>query len=174
MGVVSSLSGGGALLICAAAPVLLEGLVAASASASASLGSVRMIALGAGPATPKLLHEAFATFPTTRIVTAYGMTEASSTIALHEPSRDAAGRMGDKATTRADAPVESGVCVGRPAAHAELAVMRADGRLASRAGEEGEVLTRGHHVMTRYWNDPEVTHQSPERERVDRVNSHGR
>jgi acyl-activating enzyme 14 len=158
-----------------AAPALLEGLVGCSSALPAStraaeLGSVRMIALGAGPATSKLLEEAFATFTRARIVTAYGMTEACSTIALREAARScAAGRAGgagEEAWRHVDSTaerrrgggssVESGMCVGRPAPHAEVAIRRVDGRLAG-TGHEGEVLTRGTHVMTGYWNDADVS-----------------
>lgn len=166
------------------APALLDGLVGCSpalpeSTRAAALGSVRMIALGAGPATSKLLEAAFATFPRARIVTAYGMTEACSTIALREAARScAAGRAGGAAEEawrhvestaegrRGGGSVESGMCVGRPAPHAEVAIMREDGRLAG-PGHEGEVLTRGTHVMTGYWNDTEVSHP-PKAGRVEK------
>jgi acyl-CoA synthetase (AMP-forming)/AMP-acid ligase II len=158
-----------------AAPALLEGLIGCSPALpantrAAALGSVRMIALGAGPATSKLLEEAFATFPRARIVTAYGMTEACSTIALREAARSyaagGAGGLGEEAWRHVEScaegrrggglSVESGMCVGRPAPHAEVAILRADGQLAG-PGHEGEVLTRGTHIMTGYWNDVNVS-----------------
>ncbi|MCV7231639.1 long-chain fatty acid--CoA ligase [Mycobacterium branderi] len=75
------------------------------------------------------------------VLSAYGLTEATSLVTTSEPGDD----IDDIANS-----------VGRPARDVEVKVVDDTGA-AVPAGEPGEVLVRGYNVMRGYWEDPQAT-----------------
>ena len=126
---------------------------------AAALGSVQRLLVGAGGMSAALQQQLRRLFPNAALLTAYGMTEACSSMTfqmLPEP----AGRGQPAPST------EQGVCVGHPPPGIEMAILPAGaaagagaaGMLpSSRAGAEGEMLTRGPHTLLRYWGMPAET-----------------
>ncbi|CAL1402865.1 unnamed protein product [Linum trigynum] len=97
--------------------------------------SVKKILNGGGSLPPELIGLVANFFPQARLLSAYGMTETSSSLtfmALHDPTVAEISRQSQG---------PEGVCVGMPAPHVELKVNR-----------DGRILTRGPHVMLGYWD----------------------
>ena len=143
--------------------------------------SVRRVLLGGGEVPASLVWRARLLFPNAVLTTAYGMTEACSSITFqplggaHQAwaAGGSAFGGGDGSTT------PEGVCMGLPPPGIEVAVLplRGVGSRGSSACDDaalagtgraadahrvrcrghGEVLTRGPHVMLRYWGDPAAT-----------------
>jgi long-chain acyl-CoA synthetase len=104
------------------------------------LSSLRTFGCGGAPLLPHLREKVEAAFGVT-ILEGYGCTESSAIVT---------------AATADDLRPGS---VGRPAPHAEVAIVGPDGgRLP--AGEEGEICVRGSGVMLGYWHDPDLTAQT--------------
>ncbi|KAM2582480.1 hypothetical protein TB1_004611 [Malus domestica] len=114
---------------------------------------------GGGGLSIELTKAAIKLFPQAKLLSAYGMTETSSSLTfmtLYDPSVDNSGgppRLNDERKLHS-AHEERGVCVGKPAPHVELKIS-VDG-----SSHVGRILTRGQHVMLRYW------HGSPPNESV--------
>lgn len=158
-------------------------LAAASQAGVATLPSVTRILVGGGGMSPAQQEGLAALCPAATVHAAYGMTECASSLTfttLWSPaSPSASGNLGPSnissssaAGANADAQdFSGGVYVGRPPPGIELAVYRppggavagaAGGASGARLGGvqqsgEGEVLTRGPHVMLGYWDDDEAT-----------------
>ncbi|BDA41727.1 2-succinylbenzoate-CoA ligase [Coccomyxa sp. Obi] len=140
---------------------------------SSALTSVKRVLLGGGELPAHLQRRLQLLFPGACCMTAYGMTEACSSITfrpiqLEAPTfsnHTASGSSIERGTAS-----DVGVCVGDPPPGIEVAVMRIDPAAESASGwsteagwsrpeivtvpgEVGEVLTRGPHIMLRYWND---------------------
>eukprot|EP00891_Asterochloris_glomerata_P001619 jgi/Astpho2/1619/fgenesh1_pm.00028_%23_11_t len=144
-----------------AVPAMVADLAAAAGGGApaAALDSVQRLLVGAGGMSAALQQQLRRLFPNAALLTAYGMTEACSSMTfqmLQEPAR----------TGQRVPSTEQGVCVGRPPAGIEMAVLPAGteagpgaaGLLhSSRAGAEGEVVTRGPHTLLRYWGMPAET-----------------
>ena len=145
-----------------AVPTIIQDLI--RAARSSQLDGVRKILVGAGGLSQMTKKAIVHTFPRARLCTAYGMSEACSSITcneLHHPSRLM--------------PSVKGSCVGRPAPGIEIKI---DDPWKKQNEEEdstseiddpgfkyGEILTRGPHVMLGYYNDPEATSQAISTER---------
>ncbi|KAK9086097.1 hypothetical protein Sjap_026508 [Stephania japonica] len=123
-------------------------------------GIVKKILNGGGGLSVKLTDDAAEVFSNAKLLSAYGMTEACSSltfITLYEPSsvhpRKALQEFSEAksySTNRV-----GGICVGKPAPHVELQIS-SDG-----PSPVGRILTRGPHVMLKYWNQiPEATSDS--------------
>lgn len=105
---------------------------------------VRKILNGGGSLSSELLKEAVNIFPCARILSAYGMTEACSSLTfmtLHDPTQESF-----KVTYPLLNQPKQGTCVGKPAPHIELMV-----KLDEDSSRVGKILTRGPHTMLRYW-----------------------
>lgn len=139
-------------------------LAAASSADVPALPSVRRILVGGGGMSPALQAGLAALCPAATVHTAYGMTEGASSLTfatLWGPggSTPSGGSPGGSSSQAAGPP--GGVYVGHPPPGIELAVYQppaGDGAGAGSAGGgagsgrvllagEGEVLTRGPHVM---------------------------
>ncbi|KAM1008139.1 hypothetical protein ACFX2A_004711 [Malus domestica] len=123
------------------------------------IDSVKKVLNGGGGLSIELTKAAIKLFPQAKLLSAYGMTETSSSLTfmtLYDPSVDNSGRpprLNDERKLHS-AHEERGVCVGKPAPHVELKIS-IDG-----SSHVGRILTRGQHVMLRYW------HGSPPNESV--------
>ncbi|XP_058071605.1 2-succinylbenzoate--CoA ligase, chloroplastic/peroxisomal isoform X2 [Magnolia sinica] len=116
--------------------------------------SVKKILSGGGGLSNELLKGASHVFPNAKIVSAYGMTEACSSLTFmtnRDPTvQNPRKSLGTIPTIDIDpTPDMKGTLVGKPAPHIELRISVNDN------GEDhagvGRILTRGPHVMTGYW-----------------------
>jgi acyl-CoA synthetase (AMP-forming)/AMP-acid ligase II len=82
------------------------------------------------------------TFPHVTVVQGYGLTETSPFISL-TPAKDADRKMAS---------------IGKPVPGVEVKLVGNDGREV-RTGQEGEIATRGPHVMKGYHRQPEATRE---------------
>ncbi|KAG2689446.1 hypothetical protein I3760_09G138900 [Carya illinoinensis] len=112
--------------------------------------TVNKILNGGGGLSVGLLKDAILFFPRAKLLTAYGMTETCSSMTfmtLHDPRMETSSQnlntISDKKHTTAHQTL--GVCVGKAAPHVELKIST-DG-----SSQVGSILTRGPHVMLRYW-----------------------
>lgn len=122
--------------------------------------SVEMILNGAGSLSLDLLKRTVHCFPAARILSAYGMTEACSSMSfmtLHAPKLDKNGQHCGSNFPREEMNAShlGGFCVGKPAPHVEIIVC---GKSCTRGRssclqEEGDVLVRGPHMMEKYWGE---------------------
>lgn len=102
--------------------------------------SVKKILNGGGGLSVALTKAATKLFPQAKLLSAYGMTETCSSLTfmtLYDPKIDQR-KLPSVEQTR-------GICVGKPAPHVELKIC-VDG-----SSDVGRILTRGPHVMLRYW-----------------------
>ena len=180
-----------------AVPAMMADLTAAAAAQSSCPGqadnpgarqfpSVQRILVGAGGLSPHQITEIPATFPQATVHSAYGMTEACSSMTfklLLRPACSSHCPPSGPIQPFADPPPGSGVHVGAPPPGIEMAVLptsatqprvadepiahgitsaqsadEVSGAQASNAGE-GELLTRGPHVLMRYWGQAIETSQ---------------
>ncbi|KAG7593435.1 AMP-dependent synthetase/ligase [Arabidopsis thaliana x Arabidopsis arenosa] len=105
---------------------------------------VRKILNGGGSLSTELLKEAVKIFPCAKILSAYGMTEACSSLTfmtLHDPTQESF-----KVTYPLVNQPKQGTCVGKPAPHIELMI-----KLDENSSRVGKILTRGPHTMLGYW-----------------------
>ncbi|GAC57991.1 putative fatty-acid--CoA ligase [Gordonia hirsuta DSM 44140 = NBRC 16056] len=128
----------GALLV----PTMIQMLVDSPEAADADLSSLIHIIYGASPIAESLLERTFALLPEVRLTQAYGMTELApiATLLTADDHLDPALRRS----------------CGRPAVHSDLRIVGADGQELGR-GEVGEIIVRGDHLMSGYWNKPDAT-----------------
>lgn len=152
-------------------------LAAAGAAGVAALPSVRRILVGGGGMSPALKAGLAALCPAATVHTAYGMTECASSLTfatLWGPGGAGSGcssssgadggqaaSSGSSSSSRQPAWPAGGVFVGHPPPGIELAIYQPPAGEAAEAGSsskgsgsgrvlmagEGEVLTRGPHVM---------------------------
>ncbi|XP_024386673.1 2-succinylbenzoate--CoA ligase, chloroplastic/peroxisomal isoform X3 [Physcomitrium patens] len=139
-------------------PAMLADLVATSASSIGrhSFTSIRTLLNGAGGIPALLLDSTRLLFPNAELFSAYGMTEACSSMSfIPVDEQDSTGQLG-------------GVCVGKAAPHVELRIgqpvteqksidSHENSSPESVLFREGQVFTRGPHVMEYYWGLPSET-----------------
>ena len=122
------------------------------------LSSVRVALVGGGaPPAAKVLATAFPN-PRVRILTAYGLTEASSSVLWGEVG---VGKTSSYSSSLSPSspPSSSFAASAAPPPGVEVAVAVFESTSPSlswrpaRDGEEGELLTRGPHVFRGYWRD---------------------
>ncbi|KAI5069127.1 hypothetical protein GOP47_0015428 [Adiantum capillus-veneris] len=119
--------------------------------------SVQTILNGAGSLSLALLQRTARSFPAARILSAYGMTEACSSMSFIT-LRDPASCKDEQTLAFNYANRElhlGGFCVGRPAPHVEVIVStNADAnRVRGCLHEEGDVFVRGPNMMEKYWGE---------------------
>ncbi|MFE3188509.1 long-chain-fatty-acid--CoA ligase [Nocardia sp. NPDC059240] len=129
-----------AINVCFFVPAQWQQICDASDIANRDLSALRVMAWGAGPATPALLRRIMDAFPDALLYSAFGMTETTGTTTV---------LMGE------DAVVKIG-SVGTPMLNVEVRVVDPDMRDVA-VGEVGEIVYRGPTVMKEYWNNPEAT-----------------
>jgi len=120
-------------------PTQVELMLRNERFASVDTSSVRLIAMGGGPATAPLVREARVRFGVP-VVVRYTCTEAGVGVG----------------TAPDDPPEDAEETVGRARDGVELTVRSEDDRLLP-PGEIGHVCLRSAAVMSGYWHDPEAT-----------------
>ena len=119
-------------------PTQLHALMADRRWTAETLASLRAIATGSTIVSAALAREVQRLgVPVQQI---YGSTETAP-IAAYQRRADALAKPGS---------------TGKPALHAEIRIVDDDGRDVQ-PGALGEILVRGAHVMSSYWNDPDAT-----------------
>ncbi|DBA93732.1 TPA: hypothetical protein ACH3X3_013799 [Trebouxia sp. C0006] len=156
-----------------AVPAMMADLAAAAAATGTGTrpcSSVQRILVGAGAMSPEVEHKVQAVFPNTAVHTAYGMTEACSSMTfrlLFDPKHSMKPLRLLTHQAGLEDPPRSGVNVGSPPPGIEMSVLTSSGgHLLSHEDEaascieesgEGELLTKGPHVMMQYWRQPAET-----------------
>ncbi len=157
-----------------AVPAMIADLAAAAEAATGTgttrFSSVQRVLVGAGAMSREVEHKVQAVFPNTAVHTAYGMTEACSSMTfrlLFDPKHSMKPLSLLTNQAGPEASPSSGVNVGSPPTGIEMSVLTSSGgqllchgdEVAScidRSGE-GELLSRGPHVMMQYWRQPAET-----------------
>jgi acyl-CoA synthetase (AMP-forming)/AMP-acid ligase II len=127
-------------------PVMLQMLLDHPYFSEFDLSCVRSVGYGASPITESLLRRAMALLPQAKFTQAFGQTELSPVTTLLGPQDHAL--QGQRAGLLRSA--------GRAAPHAEIRVVDSDDRPLP-AGQVGQIVVRGGHVMLGYWNRPAET-----------------
>ncbi len=127
-------------------PTMIQALVDDPRREHYAVDGLRHIIYGASPISEALLERAMKAFPQAVFTQAYGMTELSPVATLLGPADHCDTEAGPARLRSA----------GRAVPHAEVKVVGPDDVERPR-GEVGEVVVRGAHVMTGYWNRPEET-----------------
>ena len=123
-------------------PTMLYALLDHPGSRDIPRGAIRRIIYGAAPASPTRLREALDRFGYV-LAQSYGQTEVPSAICYLSPEDHRDERRLSSA--------------GKPYPGVDVRLM-SDGRLLPRRSREvGEVCGRAPHVMTGYWDKPELT-----------------
>jgi acyl-CoA synthetase (AMP-forming)/AMP-acid ligase II len=121
-------------------PTQINGLIGHPAFDAKRLGTLRKVTYAGAPMPLALIQRAMAVLPGVAFTENYGQSEAGGPITVREHWEV------DKVHT-----------VGRPVFNVEVAVVDADTGKKVPAGTVGEVVTRGEHVTSGYYNDPEQT-----------------
>ncbi|KAH7545495.1 hypothetical protein FEM48_Zijuj01G0099900 [Ziziphus jujuba var. spinosa] len=113
--------------------------------------SIKKILNGGGGLSTKLIRDAAQFFPRAKLLSAYGMTETCSSLTfmtLYDPKLEIPIQPLETSDGRKPTSVHppQGVCVGKPAPHVELKIY------VEGSSRIGRILTRGPHVMLRYWD----------------------
>ena len=105
------------------------------------LSSLRLAVTGAAVVPVEMIRRMREELTFTTIITGYGLTEATGTVAMcrHDDDPDTIANFS-----------------GRAIPDTEMAIVDDDGHDVPR-GQPGEVVTRGYHVMQGYFEDPEQT-----------------
>uniref|UniRef100_A0A7N0T0N3 4-coumarate--CoA ligase n=1 Tax=Kalanchoe fedtschenkoi TaxID=63787 RepID=A0A7N0T0N3_KALFE len=117
--------------------------------------SVKKILNGGGSLQGKLIKDATKFFPMAKLQSAYGMTEGCSSLTfmtLYDPVGDISNQL-HESLSGVDTSSSSqfgGSCVGKPAPHVELKIHTEN---TSTSSHMGKILTRGPHLMLRYWDN---------------------
>lgn len=150
-----------------AVPAMISDLATeAKALPSSSCSGMERVLVGAGGLPQALKKELGIMFPNADCFSAYGMTEACSSMTFK-----ALCSQSDPPSPPSDMKmeaVEHGTCVGLPPAGIEMAVLTANSAehlslshvATVNSSGSGEVLTRGPHVFTRYWDQQTATEQA--------------
>uniref|UniRef100_A0A803MHC1 4-coumarate--CoA ligase n=1 Tax=Chenopodium quinoa TaxID=63459 RepID=A0A803MHC1_CHEQI len=113
--------------------------------------TVKKILNGGGSLSIKLVEDAIRCFPTAKLLSAYGMTETCSSltfITIYDPTVNNSNQNPKEISGIISNSVHpaGGVCVGKPAPHVELLIIKEE------SSHVGRIMTRGPHVMIRYWS----------------------
>jgi len=122
-------------------PNLFQALLEARRRDSRTVPSLRVAGTGGTVIDPALIRDVRDELGASTVYAGYGLTECCGTAAMIHDT---------------DPPEKLFTSTGRAIGGIELAVMSPDGILLP-PGEEGEVVTRGYHVMLGYLDDPAAT-----------------
>ncbi|OAY84646.1 2-succinylbenzoate--CoA ligase, chloroplastic/peroxisomal [Ananas comosus] len=151
-----------------AVPAMMADLVSYSrVSELEGVETVTKILNGGGGLSEELVEGASRLFPRATICSAYGMTEACSSLTfmtLRNPTLQKPRELlQSKYVIRSElhCPKQEGICVGKAAPHVELRIsgdQNSNSNSNSSYGSRlvGKILTRGLHVMVGYWDRSEA------------------
>ena len=122
-------------------PTMVARLLALPGVDRERMGGLRMLGYAGAPMPPEQMRQAHDRL-TPNLVQYYGLVEAIPPVTLLDAADHELGLASEP---------ELLTSAGRPAVGVELQVVDEDGRPVP-AGEVGEVVTRGDHVMRGYWN----------------------
>jgi len=122
-------------------PTMVSRLLATSGADRETLRGLQMLGYAGAPMPPEQMRAAFEQL-TPNLVQYYGLVEAIPPVTVLDAADHARGL---------DADPDLLSSAGRPALGVEITVVDDEGR-ALPPGEVGEVVTRGDHVMSGYWN----------------------
>jgi long-chain acyl-CoA synthetase len=127
-------------------PTMIKMLCDEPGIESYDLSSLRKVNFGGSPISAELITRARETFPDCEFIQGYGLTETSPNISM----------LPDRYNTPGNPKIES---AGRSVPGMLVKIVNEDGDELPR-GNVGEIITKGPHVMTGYWNDSEATKQT--------------
>ena len=128
--------------------------------------SMQRVLVGAGALSQALLRDLQTIFPNAACHSAYGMTEACSSMTFRRLCSPSHAVLSVPDSKQEES--QHGTCVGVPPVGIHMAVLTASDNvgtlesanaLVNHVGD-GEVLTRGPHVFTRYWGQQTATEQA--------------
>ena len=122
-------------------PNLFQTLLEARDAGDRSLSSLRVVGTGGTMIDPALIEAIRSELGASIVYAGYGLTECCGTASMLYPG---------------DPPEMVTKSAGRIIAGTEMAAMSPSGEVLP-AGEEGELVTRGFHVMQGYFDDPQAT-----------------
>ncbi len=118
-------------------PMMYGALLASSTLAGRDLGSVRLCAYAMAPMPQERVEQVAAAFPNAKVLLGSGQTECVPMTVFQWPAHQ---------ETKSSSWGPSVITV-------DTRIMDADGVLVG-TGETGEIVYRGPHVMSGYWNNP--------------------
>jgi len=122
-------------------PTMLVALVDEAVRSGGDVSSFKRIMSGGAMVAPELINRVRAAFgPTVEIV--YGQTECSPVITM---------------VWKDDAMADLTGTIGQPLPNMDVAILDPNTGAVLPLGEQGEICTRGYHVMTGYNDNPEAT-----------------
>jgi long-chain acyl-CoA synthetase len=119
-------------------PTMINLLTQSAEIATASLGSLRVMAYGGSPMAPDLSRRTRKLFPAVKLVQGYGLSESGFLTGLQDHEHT-------------DARLAS---AGRACPGVDVRVEDESGREVE-VGRSGEIVARGENVMGGYWNHPD-------------------
>lgn len=122
-------------------PTMVARLLALPGMDRSALASLKLLGYAGAPMPPEQMRAAFDRL-TPNLVQYYGLVEAIPPVTVLDAELHARGLAGD---------ADLLTSAGRPALGVEIAVVDESGSVLP-AGETGEVITRGDHVMAGYFN----------------------
>jgi long-chain acyl-CoA synthetase len=125
-----------------AVPTMLQKIVDHPAANRESLGSLRTVMTGGAPVPSALLRRLLELAPDVRLLTGYGLTEATALVTLTQV------RLGENGL------IDRERTIGRVLDGMEIAIIDDDG-LVQPAGTSGEIIIRGDNVMAGYFRSPD-------------------
>jgi len=132
-------------------PAALQMLITHPKAAVTDMSHVNQVGYGASPMPLQLLRDCMKAFPNAGFVQSYGMTETCGAVVILDPEdHDPAGNSRMRSA-------------GRALPGVECKIVDADGNELP-AGEVGEVVTRSPANMAYYWNQPEKTAETVDKD----------
>jgi fatty-acyl-CoA synthase len=122
-------------------PTMLVALTDEAVKSGRDVSSLKRIMSGGAMVAPELVNRVKAVFGTT-VEILYGQTETSPVITM---------------VWKDDALADLTGTIGQPLPNADVAILDPQTNAVLPIGEQGEICTRGYHVMTGYNDNPEAT-----------------
>jgi fatty-acyl-CoA synthase len=134
-------------------PTMANAILNCPDLAAADTSSMRTIMIGGAASSPELIERLDRVFPRARVFAGYGLTETAPVLTSARPKRVAAAAGAEQQLARR-------AMAGWGIPGIEIRVVDLEMRDVPRDGTSiGEVVTRGDHIMSGYYLDPEGTAQ---------------